>query len=145
MTVTVLCPNILIGWEMVSRYVIGRADFLDPVPYAVFFPYAYEICSIFSLFLFVAYISCRLRQIPKCWIKNILSLLVMIDCFSYFCLYQQKIIFKAHLEHQLTVEKSRMETELKKVKAALESKVIPLISLKIWKCLSLLSVIHIPQ
>ena len=32
-------------------------------------------------------------------------------------------LFKAHLEQQLTVEKSKMDTEVKKFKAALDEKV----------------------
>jgi hypothetical protein len=32
-TVTVLCPSILIGWEVLARYIIGLADFLDAVPW----------------------------------------------------------------------------------------------------------------
>jgi hypothetical protein len=31
-TVMVPCPSILIGWEVISRYAIGRVDFLSAVP-----------------------------------------------------------------------------------------------------------------
>jgi hypothetical protein len=31
--VTVPCPCILIGWEVLARYMIGREDFLDAVPW----------------------------------------------------------------------------------------------------------------
>jgi hypothetical protein len=41
----VLCPSILIGWEVFMCYMIGWEDFLDAVPGAMIF-HTYEICSV---------------------------------------------------------------------------------------------------
>jgi hypothetical protein len=45
--VMVPCPSILIGWEMLARYMIGWEDFLDAVPWPCRgFSHPYEIRSI---------------------------------------------------------------------------------------------------
>jgi hypothetical protein len=77
-TVTLPCPNILIGWEMVSRYVIGLADFLDAVQCRVPCFFHTKSALIPHEWHFSLICVCSTRMIIEA-----LTTFIIIQCFLY--------------------------------------------------------------